>query len=88
VVHEDDGRSAQHDGGGSEPRRDGPLGQRRRPPGRRGAAGISAGPPSLSSGTEHPRTSWITDPDGYRIELVEWQAGHADGMSEADFAGT
>jgi lactoylglutathione lyase len=52
------------------------------------AHGISAGPPSLSSGTEHPRTSWITDPDGYRIELVEWQAGHADGMSEADFAGT
>jgi hypothetical protein len=30
--------------------------------------------------------SWITDPDGYRIELVQWPAGHADGITEADFA--
>jgi hypothetical protein len=26
------------------------------------------------------------DPDGYRIELVQWPAGHADGITEADFA--
>jgi lactoylglutathione lyase len=32
-----------------------------------------------------PRTSWLTDPDGYRIELVQWPAGHAYGMTEADF---
>jgi lactoylglutathione lyase len=25
------------------------------------------------------------DPDGYRIELVQWPAGHADGITEADF---
>lgn len=25
-------------------------------------------------------TSWVNDPDGYRIELVEWPRGHADGI--------
>lgn len=29
-------------------------------------------------------TSWVTDPDGYRIELVEWPRGHADGISVDD----
>jgi hypothetical protein len=24
------------------------------------------------------------DPDGYRIELVQWPAGHADGITKAD----
>jgi lactoylglutathione lyase len=47
------------------------------------AKGIAAGSPD---GADGPRTSWITDPDGYRIELVQWPAGHADGMTEADFA--
>ena len=28
----------------------------------------------------------ITDPDGYRIELVQWPAGHADGITKAGFA--
>ncbi len=28
----------------------------------------------------------IADPDGNQIELVQWPAGHADGMSAADFA--
>ncbi len=32
-----------------------------------------------------PRTSWLTDPDGYRIELVQWPAGHPDGITAADF---
>jgi lactoylglutathione lyase len=32
------------------------------------------------------RTSWLTDPDGYRIELVQWPPGHAAGMTTADFA--
>ena len=30
------------------------------------------------------RTAWVTDPDGYRIELVQWPEGHADGLSAAD----
>ena len=47
------------------------------------AKGIAADPPG---GADGPRTSWITDPDGYRIELVQWPAGHADGMTSADFA--
>ncbi len=50
------------------------------------ARGIAAEPPGAPGGTDGPRTSWITDPDGYRIELVQWPAGHADGMTEADFA--
>lgn len=32
------------------------------------------------------RTSWVTDPDGYRIELVQWPPGHPAGMTAADFA--
>jgi catechol 2,3-dioxygenase-like lactoylglutathione lyase family enzyme len=32
------------------------------------------------------RTSWLTDPDGYRIELVQWPPGHPAGMTSADFA--
>jgi lactoylglutathione lyase len=43
-------------------------------------------PPGLPGGEDGPRTSWLTDPDGYRIELVQWPAGHADGLTEADFA--
>jgi catechol 2,3-dioxygenase-like lactoylglutathione lyase family enzyme len=31
-------------------------------------------------------TSWLTDPDGYRIELVQWPPGHPAGMTAADFA--
>jgi lactoylglutathione lyase len=31
------------------------------------------------------RTAWVTDPDGYRIELVQWPDGHADGLSAADW---
>jgi catechol 2,3-dioxygenase-like lactoylglutathione lyase family enzyme len=30
-------------------------------------------------------TSWLTDPDGYRIELVQWPPGHPAGMTAADF---
>jgi catechol 2,3-dioxygenase-like lactoylglutathione lyase family enzyme len=32
------------------------------------------------------RTSWLTDPDGYRIELVQWPPGHPAGMTAADFS--
>jgi catechol 2,3-dioxygenase-like lactoylglutathione lyase family enzyme len=30
------------------------------------------------------RTAWLTDPDGYRIELVQWPPGHPAGMTAAD----
>jgi len=30
-------------------------------------------------------TSWLTDPDGYRIELVQWPPGHPDGITAADW---
>jgi lactoylglutathione lyase len=50
------------------------------------AQGVTASPPELPGGPDGPRTSWITDPDGYRIELVQWPAGHADGITAADFA--
>jgi lactoylglutathione lyase len=29
-------------------------------------------------------TAWLTDPDGYRIELVQWPDGHPDGMTRSD----
>jgi lactoylglutathione lyase len=48
--------------------------------------GVDAEPPN-SHGSEDFYTAWIEDPDGNRIELVQWPAGHADGMSAADFAG-
>ncbi len=50
------------------------------------AKAIAAEPPGPPDGAAEPQTSWITDPDGYRIELVQWPAGHADGIIEADFA--
>jgi lactoylglutathione lyase len=47
--------------------------------------GLQPEPEQHPSGPDGPRTSWLTDPDGYRIELVQWPAGHADGISAADF---
>lgn len=41
------------------------------------AQGIAAEPPALPAGPDGPRTTWI--------ELVQWSAGHADGITEADF---
>lgn len=38
------------------------------------------------SSTRAAWTSWLADPDGYRIELVEWPSGHADGITAADFS--
>ncbi|MEV7076424.1 VOC family protein [Streptomyces sp. NPDC093990] len=49
-------------------------------------AGLTPGPIQYPGGTQGPKTSWLTDPDGYRIELVEWPSGHPDGLTAADFA--
>ena len=49
------------------------------------AKGIEPEALEYPGGPSGPRTCWITDPDGYRIELVQWPEGHADGMTEADF---
>jgi lactoylglutathione lyase len=49
------------------------------------ARGIVADAPTSPDGSEDFRTTWIVDPDGNRIELVQWPAGHPDGMSRADF---
>jgi lactoylglutathione lyase len=50
------------------------------------ARGIDAEVPVSPDGSSDFRTTSIVDPDGNRIELVQWPAGHADGMSAADFA--
>ncbi|PTM92897.1 MULTISPECIES: VOC family protein [unclassified Streptomyces] len=49
-------------------------------------AGLRPGPVQYPGGPHGPRTSWLADPDGYRIELVEWPSGHADGITAADFS--
>jgi lactoylglutathione lyase len=50
------------------------------------ARGIDAEVPVSPDGSEDFLTTWIVDPDGNRIELVQWPAGHPDGMTAADFA--
>ncbi|GAB2659322.1 VOC family protein [Kribbella swartbergensis] len=39
------------------------------------AAGLEPGPEQYPAGPDGPKTSWLVDPDGYRIELVEWPPG-------------
>ena len=50
------------------------------------ARGIEAEAPTSPDGSEDFRTTWIVDPDGNRIELVQWPVGHADGITAADWA--
>ncbi len=47
--------------------------------------GLQPEPVQHPAGPHGPRTSWLTDPDGYRIELVQWPAGHPDGITAVDF---
>jgi lactoylglutathione lyase len=47
--------------------------------------GIEADAPGSPDGADDLRTAWITDPDGNRIELAQWPAGHPDGLSAADW---
>jgi lactoylglutathione lyase len=49
------------------------------------ARGIDADVPTSPDGSDDFRTTWIVDPDGNRIELVQWPAGHADGITSADW---
>jgi lactoylglutathione lyase len=49
------------------------------------ARGVDAEAPGSPDGSDDFRTTWITDPDGNRIELVQWPAGHPDGMTAADW---
>ncbi|MFF0340534.1 VOC family protein [Kribbella sp. NPDC004875] len=38
-------------------------------------SGLHPADAELPGGPDGPKTSWLTDPDGYRIELVEWPPG-------------
>jgi lactoylglutathione lyase len=51
------------------------------------AAGLDVAAPDSPDGTDSFLTTWITDPDGNRIELVQWPAGHAGGITAADWPG-
>jgi lactoylglutathione lyase len=51
------------------------------------AQGIDADAPESPDGSYDFLTTWITDPDGYRIELVQWPAGHGDGLTATDWPG-
>ena len=42
--------------------------------------------PRSPDGSDDFWTAWLTDPDGYRIELVQWPTGHPVGMTQADVA--
>jgi lactoylglutathione lyase len=42
--------------------------------------------PASPDGSDDFWTAWITDPDGYRLELVQWPPGHPVGMTRADLA--
>lgn len=48
-------------------------------------AGLRPGPVEWPGGPDGPQTAWLADPDGYRIELVQWPPGHPYGMTAADF---
>jgi len=52
------------------------------------AVGIDADVPISPDGSDDFRTTLIADPDGNRIELVQWPAGHADGLTAADWLPT
>ena len=50
------------------------------------ARGIQTEEPGSPDGSADLWTTWVTDPDGYRIELVQWPHGHPDGMTRDDFS--
>jgi lactoylglutathione lyase len=48
-------------------------------------AGIETEGEQLPGGPDGPRTSFLYDPDGYRIELVQWPPGQAQGLTREAF---
>ena len=48
------------------------------------AQGVKAEGHGSPDGSADFWTAWVTDPDGYRIELVQWPEGHPDGMTWSD----
>jgi lactoylglutathione lyase len=48
--------------------------------------GIEVAEPDSPDGSADFLTTWLSDPDGNRIELVQWPAGHADGLTAADWS--
>ena len=46
--------------------------------------GVPAENPSSPDGSADFWTAWVTDPDGNRIELVQWPEGHPVGMTASD----
>jgi len=51
------------------------------------ARGLQADAPSSPDGSDDFLTTWLTDPDGYRISMVQWPIGHPIGLTRADFPG-
>jgi lactoylglutathione lyase len=50
------------------------------------ARGVQVEEPGSPDGSTDFWTAWVTDPDGYRLELVQWPEGHPDGMTGSDLA--
>jgi lactoylglutathione lyase len=48
-------------------------------------AGIACGGIERPGGEAGPAVCNLHDPDGYRLELVQWPPGHPDGITSADF---
>ena len=48
--------------------------------------GIEVADPGSPDGSADFLTTWITDPDGNRIELVQWPTGHPAGLTEAGWS--
>jgi lactoylglutathione lyase len=48
-------------------------------------AGIAGDGIERPGGQDGPAVANLRDPDGYRIELVQWPPGHADGLTSSDF---
>ena len=49
------------------------------------ARGIDVDTPTSPDGSDNFLTTVIVDPDGNRIEIVQWPPGHPAGFTEADF---
>ena len=46
--------------------------------------GVDVDEPTSPDGSTDFLTAMVADPDGNRIELVQWPPGHADGITAAD----